>query len=447
MAAAERAGSRLDWAERLEQELFERVLPFWLRNSWHAPADLVLESGFFDCLDRTGAIYDTKMHVWLQGRQVWMLARLANEATDEQLGRLKRATERLGPSPDPRVKPIQPNREGLFMAARAGMEFLLAHAVDPADGTVCFALTPEGKPCMHQRKPFGAAFLAMAIAEVARFSHDAALFAVAEGWLDRVVGWMARPELLRGSPPPGATAWDPLNYPMILLNMISEMSRFFATATERAAFRRELRAECAARIVKHWRPELGVTLENIRAEDAGLDMSEPEGRLHNPGHAIEAGWFLMEEGATTGDHELVHVGAEMAQASLLAGWDGPLPGKESASGPGGILYFLDVKGHDPTQLEWDMKLWWPLCEAMVALAIQDAVTSPGDGRPLEQFQVVASFALEHLASDSHGEWFGYLSRDLRITHSFKGGPYKGCFHVPRALWMCVDWLKRPRAIE
>jgi len=27
-----------------------------------------------------------------------------------------------------------------------------------------------------------------------------------------------------------------------------------------------------------------------------------------------------------------------------------------------------------------------------------------------------------------------------VTHRFKGAPYKGCFHVPRALWLCIQLL-------
>jgi N-acylglucosamine 2-epimerase len=36
----------------------------------------------------------------------------------------------------------------------------------------------------------------------------------------------------------------------------------------------------------------------------------------------------------------------------------------------------------------------------------------------------------------HNEWFGCLNRQGQVTQRFKGGPYKGCFHVPRALWLC-----------
>ena len=37
------------------------------------------------------------------------------------------------------------------------------------------------------------------------------------------------------------------------------------------------------------------------------------------------------------------------------------------------------------------------------------------------------------AGAGNGEWFGYLNRDGSVFNRCKGGNYKGCFHVPRAL--------------
>ena len=42
----------------------------------------------------------------------------------------------------------------------------------------------------------------------------------------------------------------------------------------------------------------------------------------------------------------------------------------------------------------------------------------------------------------YGEWFGYLNRQGQTSMTFKGGPYKGCFHVPRALSMCELMLSQ-----
>ena len=49
-------------AEQYRSELFDSVLPFWLKNSQDKEY-----GGYFSCLDRDGSVYDTDKFVWLQG--------------------------------------------------------------------------------------------------------------------------------------------------------------------------------------------------------------------------------------------------------------------------------------------------------------------------------------------------------------------------------------------
>ena len=104
------------------------------------------------------------------------------------------------------------------------------------------------------------------------------------------------------------------------------------------------------------------------------------------------------------------------------------------------MYFLDAsKKYSPMELEWDMKLWWPHTEAMIAFAM--AYKKTGDQRMWQKFQKVADYSLQTFKDhDNGGEWFGYCNRKGELTHRFKGGAYKGCFHIPRSLWMCVSIL-------
>lgn len=60
---------------------------------------------------------------------------------------------------------------------------------------------------------------------------------------------------------------------------------------------------------------------------------------------------------------------------------------------------------------------------------------------LDKFEQTADWAYTHLCDKVHGEWWGYADRDGTVTHTFKGGPYKGCFHVPRSLFMCIRLLE------
>jgi N-acylglucosamine 2-epimerase len=77
-----------------------------------------------------------------------------------------------------------------------------------------------------------------------------------------------------------------------------------------------------------------------------------------PGHSIEAGWFLFARASKTNDAELKQTAIDKFILNPFGcGWD-----KQD----GGLFYFLDVDGWSPTQLEWDMKLWWPHNEALIA---------------------------------------------------------------------------------
>jgi len=111
-------------------------------------------------------------------------------------------------------------------------------------------------------------------------------------------------------------------------------------------------------------------------------------------------------------------------STLAFGWDDEY---------GGIYYFLDAEGKPPQQLEWDQKLWWVHLESLVALAMGYLLT----GRKCwEWYEKVHEYAWPRFADSDHGEWFGYLNRRGEVLLNLKGGKWKGCFHVPRAMYLC-----------
>ncbi|XP_029329373.1 N-acylglucosamine 2-epimerase isoform X2 [Mus caroli] len=90
------------------------------------------------------------------------------------------------------------------------------------------------------------------------------------------------------------------------------------------------------------------------------------------------------------------------------------------------------------QLEWNMKLWWPHSEAMIAFLMGYSVS--GDPALLHLFYQVAEYTFRQFRDPEHGEWFGYLNQEGKVALTIKGGPFKGCFHVPRCLAMCEQIL-------
>ncbi|CAB1336867.1 unnamed protein product [Coregonus sp. 'balchen'] len=120
-------------------------------------------------------------------------------------------------------------------------------------------------------------------------------------------------------------------------------------------------------------------------------------------HALEAGWFLLQYGLENGDQELQRTAVDK---------------------------FME--------LEWSMKLWWPHCEALIAYLM--AYSHTKEPALLERFSQVYDYTFSHFSDAENGEWFGYLTQQGKVTLDFKGGPFKGFFHVPRCLYMCEKIL-------
>ena len=95
-----------------------------------------------------------------------------------------------------------------------------------------------------------------------------------------------------------------------------------------------------------YRPELGLIVEHLGTDGQLVDCMD--GRQLNPGHAIEAMWFIMDLGKRLGRQDLIEKAVQIALNEVEYGWD-----KEF----GGIFYFMDRKGYPLQQLEWDQKLW------------------------------------------------------------------------------------------
>lgn len=373
-----------------EQELFENVVPFWEK---HSPDKK--HGGYYNCLSRDGSVYDTTKFVWLQGRQAWMFSKLycQHEAKPEWL-----------------------------TMAKLGIDFLRSHAVQP-DKRLWFSLNEEGKPIWIQRKIFSECFYIIALAEYSRAADEPKLMIDAKEQFEIVWNWsknlsqLGRP-VLEGQVPSRSLA-----VPMILLNVIEEL-----TGGKQAGYEQEI-MECINQILLHVHEEKETVFETVGKEGEFIDSIE--GRLLNPGHAIETGWFLHQWAAILNDNNLQKKAVDIIRWSHEKGWD-----KEH----GGIFYFLDYKGFSPVQLEWFMKLWWPHNEAMIGHLLNYSIT--GEQQDWDLFKQVQKYAFSHFHDKKYGGWFGYLNREGEVTHTFKGAPYKGFFHVPRSLWMCYKLLEK-----
>ena len=111
---------------------------------------------------------------------------------------------------------------------------------------------------------------------------------------------------------------------------------------------------------------------------------------------------------------------------------------------GGLIAFTDVCKKPPVQLEWDMKLWWPQCETMIALRIAYLLFHE-DGY-LKKYEKVKQYCKTYFVDHVCGEWYGYLHYDNTVSTDLKGNIFKGPFHVPR-MYMLMSVLEEDGSLD
>ncbi len=378
------------YAGLYKTELLENVIPFWEKHSIDAEY-----GGYLTCLDRTGAVYDTDKFVWLQARQVWTFSMLYNN--------------------------IEKRAQWLDIA-KSGADFLAKHGTD-SEGNWYFSLDRQGRPLVRPYNIFSDCFAAMAFSQYALAGGDEKAEEIARRTYRNILSRKANPKGQYDKTIAKNRPLRSLGLPMILANLSLEMEPILSEDALRAAL-----DMCLDEVMNLFLDEG----ENLLYENVSPDGSHPDcfdGRLINPGHGIEAMWFIMDIARRRNDRDLIDKALDVVLNTLEFAWDAEY---------GGIYYFLDARNNPLLQLEWDRKLWWVHLEALVALAIGYALT----GRPqaAEWFEKVHDYTWTHFPDPDYGEWFGYLNRRGERLLDLKGGKWKGCFHVPRALYLCHKYL-------
>lgn len=379
------------YSNQYRDALLNDVVPFWTKNSPDREF-----GGYFTCLDREGKVFDTDKFIWLQARQVWTFAMLHNR--------------------------VEQRTDWLEMAEH-GADFLKKHG-RAADGSWYFSTTRAGQPLVQPYNIFSDCFATMAFGQLSRATQNAEYAELAKSTFDQILARRHNPKGAWNKAVPGTRPLKNFALPMILCNLSLEIEHLLdKTLVE------ETIAACLHEVMEvFYDTESGLILENVTPDGQLSDSFE--GRLLNPGHAIEAMWFVMDLAVRRNDPVLIERAVKITLATLEHGWD-----KEF----GGIFYFLDRKGVPPQQLEWDQKLWWVHLETLVALLKGYQLT--GNEDCWKWFEKVHTYTWSHFADPEKGEWYGYLNRRGEVLLPLKGGKWKGCFHVPRGLYQCWKTLE------
>ncbi len=379
-------------AEQYKTELLDNVLPFWLEKSQDVDF-----GGYLTCLDREGNVYDTDKFVWLQGREVWMFAMLYHK--------------------------VEKRPEWLDCAVQGG-EFLKKYGHD-GNYNWYFSLTREGQPLVEPYNIFSYTFATMAFGQLALATGNKEYEQIAKTTFEKILSKVDNPKGKWNKAHAGTRNLKNFALPMILCNLALEIEHLL----DEKYLLQTIETTINEVMEVFYRPELGLVVENVTIEGELSDTFD--GRLINPGHAIEAMWFIMDLGERLKRPELIQQATDIALKMLKYGWDEKY---------GGIFYFMDRKGCPPQQLEWDQKLWWVHIETLITLIKSYQLT--GSQECIEWFERVHDYTWTHFKDTEHPEWFGYLNRQGEVLINLKGGKWKGCFHVPRGLYQCWKTLEK-----
>lgn len=379
-------------ALQYKEELMNNILPFWLEKSQDAEF-----GGYYTCLDREGNIFDTDKFIWLQGREVWMFSMLYNK--------------------------VEKRQEWLDCAIQGG-EFLKKYGHD-GNLNWYFSVTREGKPIIQPYNIFSYTFATMAFAQLSKATGNKEYAEIAKKTFDLILQKKDNPKDRWEKSFPGTRPLKGFSLPMILCNLALEIEHLLDKSVLDSTIE-----TCLNEVMNvFYKEEYGLILENVTPDGNFSDTFE--GRLLNPGHSLEAMWFIMDLGVKLGKQDIIDKAVKIALNTIEFGWDKQYDG---------IFYFMDIKGHPTQQLEWDQKLWWVHIESAITMIKGYQLT--GNEKCLEWFEKLHDYTWKNFKDYEYPEWFGYLNRRGEVLLPLKGGKWKGCFHIPRGLYQCWQILEK-----
>ncbi|MBP3709326.1 MAG: AGE family epimerase/isomerase [Treponema sp.] len=382
-------------AQFYKKSLVHDELAFWLKYGIDKKY-----GGICTGLDRNGNLLETDKSIWFQGRALWTFANAYKILSE----RGEKHSEYLE-------------------ACQLLADFIEKHATDKSDGRMYFRVTADGKPVVKRlRYYFSETFAVIGFAAFARASGKTEYAQKAFELFNKIeairMGNVLVPKFNPNTRPSRG-----FGEPMILLNTLAELR---LALPEKQTYIESYIDTLLYEIKKYFvKPELKAVLEQC-ATDGSVQHEHFEGRLLNPGHAIEGSWFIMKEGLLRNNEALQKLGVQMFDWMWERGWD-----KEY----GGIIYYRDIDNKPGNEYWHDMKFWWPQCEAIIASLYAYKITH--DDKYLDKFASAHNYFNRHFPDEEYGEYFGYFHRDGTLSTPVKGNMYKGPFHIPRMHMECM----------
>lgn len=372
-----------NWKNKYKDDLITDIMPFWLTHGLDHE-----NGGVYTCLNRDGSLMDSTKSVWFQGRFAFTCSFAYNT--------------------------VEPKKEWLD-AAKMTIDFIEKHCFDK-EGRMYFEVTAEGLPIRKRRYVFSETFTAIAFSEYSIATKDKTYALKALSLFKDIQRFLTTPGILPSKFEPRVE----MKGHSIIMILINTASRIRA-AIDDPLLTQQIDDSMDQLFSDFLHPQFKALLETVGPNGEFIDTIQ--GRLINPGHAIETAWFLLDEAKHRNwDKDIVDKAIQILDWSWEWGWD-----KEF----GGIINFRDCKNLPSQDYAHDMKFWWPQTEAVIATLYAYRATK--DEKYLKMHQEISEWTYKHFPDSEYGEWYGYLHRDGSVSQPAKGNLFKGPFHIPRMM--------------
>ena len=381
-----------DLAAFYRTELFEHVMPFWMEHGLDRES-----GGWLCCIAKDGTVLSREKYMWQQLRALWIFAKLHNRFGQEQ--------------------------PWLDVAHRL-FDYVVKHGRDDK-GRWHFRLAADGSPIDGPVSIYADMFAIYALTEYARATASQEAEALAMDTYREVTE-----RLESGEPIPITPYAIPEGHICHGISMMMTLVCYeLGTFTKNAGVIETAMDHSRLVLDAFRRPELEILLEYVSADGHVLDT--PAGRAIVPGHAIESMWFQIQLHQLDDGKDRIAQSCECIRWHMERGWDPEY---------GGLLLGLDLAGEEPYWERPDLKLWWPMTEALYALLL--AYEHCGESWCLDWHQKVHDWSFDHFPNREQGDWHQHLDRTGKPLPKPPLMPVKDPFHLPRALIYCIDVCER-----
>src|SRR5690606_5973802 len=242
------------YIQQYKSNLLDDVIPFWVKNSIDRE-----QGGFFTSLTREGEVFDTDKFIWLQARQVWTFSMLYNR--------------------------VEAKKEWLDIAIH-GAEFLKKHGRD-GDGNWFFSLDQSGAPLIQPYNIFSDCFAAMAFGQLSQASGIKEYGEIAYQTFNNILAKQDNPKGIYTKNFPGTRPLKSFSLPMILSNLVLEIEHLLPASLVEETIDKAIHEVMEV----FYQSDINLIVEAVKPDGSMSDTYE--GRVINPGHGLEALWFIM----------------------------------------------------------------------------------------------------------------------------------------------------------